>query len=207
MGKAILLKPGDKFGKLTIIKLAKKVEYKNPNGKSFLKKYYECRCECGNTTIVYQGKLISGQTKSCGCLNHKHNLYNSRIYNIYQGMKKRCLKPSQKDFIRYGARGITICQEWKNNFINFYNWAIKNGYKDDLTLDRIDVNGNYEPSNCRWATLKEQANNKRTNKVLFYNNENHNVTEWAQILNIPRHRIYQRLNAGWSINEALSGNR
>lgn len=207
MGKSFLLKPGEKYGKLTILKLAKIVEYINPKGRKLQKKYYECLCECGKKAIIYQGKLTSGQTKSCGCITHKHNLHNSRIYNIYAGMKKRCFSITQKDFKNYGGRGITVCDEWKNDFLTFYNWAIKNGYNDTLTLDRINYNRNYCPENCRWATPKEQANNKRSNLILNYNNESHNVTQWAEKLNIPRHLIYQRIYAGWKTNEVLSGRR
>ena len=206
MGKPFLLNEGEKFGKLTVVKLNKKVEYTNPKGRKLLKKYYECKCECGNTVIVYQGKLTSGQTKSCGCITHKHNLYKSRIYNIYRGMKKRCNLETQKDYKDYGGRGIKVCEEWKE-FLPFYDWAINNGYSDELSIDRIDVNGNYEPSNCRWITKKKQANNRRTNLILSYNNEKHNISEWANILNIPRYKIYQRLYAGWSIDETLSGNK
>ena len=119
-------------------------------------------------------------------------------------MKDRCYNSNSKNYKNYGLRNIKVCIEWKNNFINFYDWAINNGYKDNLTIDRIDVNGDYEPSNCRWATVKQQQNNKRNNHVLCYKNEKHNITEWGLILGIKRDTIYNRLRRGWTVEKALS---
>lgn len=203
MGKSFLLKSGQKFGKLTVLELAEKRLYINPQGKKLFKKYYKCKCECGNEITVYQGQLTSGHTKSCGCITLKHGCWKSRLYNIWRGMLKRCYLATNKDYNRYGGRGITICEEWKNDFKTFYAWAMANGYKDDLSIDRINVNGNYQPDNCRWLTNKQQANNKRNNKLITYNGETHNITEWANILCIPRYLIYYRLKANWSIEKAL----
>lgn len=203
MGKTIELQKGQKFGKLTVIELVEKKLYINPNGKKLLKKYYKCQCECGNETIVYQGKLTSGQTKSCGCLTLKHGMYNTRLYNIWRGMIKRCYLITSKDYKRYGARGIKIYESWRKDFINFYNWAISNGYADNLSIDRIDSNESYIPSNCRWVNASKQANNRSSNQLITYNGETHNITEWAKKLNIKRHVIYQRLKANWSIEKAL----
>ena len=203
MGKAFLLESGSKFGKLTVIKLDYMKLYKNPNGKSHYKKYYLCQCECGNTVSVYQGKLVSGHTTSCGCKIFKHGQWKSRLYNIWRGIKKRCYDKKNKSFKYYGAKNITISPIWKDNFKSFYDWAMDNGYQEDLTIDRIDNNGNYEPSNCRWKTSKEQANNRTTCRYLTYNGETHTVTEWAEITNIPRHRIYCRLNANKPLNEVF----
>ena len=204
MGNPVLLKSGDKFGKLTVIELAETRLYVNPSGRKHYKKYYRCKCECGNETLVYQGQLICGHTISCGCAQKKaKGLWKSRIYNIYRGILKRCYQPSQRSYKDYGGRGIIVCKEWKNNFLNFYEWAIQNGYSDNLTIDRIDVNGNYEPSNCRWISAKEQMRNRRINHYVTYNNETHCISEWAEILNIPKHRIYQRLHKNWSVGRAL----
>ena len=201
MPQSKILKEGQKFNKLTIMELVGTQLYINPKGRELNKKYYKCKCDCGNEVILYQGEIISGHTKSCGCLHVKHGLWKSRLYNIRRGMLKRCYLKTNKDYKNYGGRGIKICDEWKNDFKAFYDWAMNNGYKENLTLDRIDVNGNYEPSNCRWVTSQKQANNRTSNRLISYNGETHNITEWAKILNIPRYLIYQRIKANWSIEK------
>ena len=133
-------------------------------------------------------------------------MHGTRIYRIHQGMKNRCYNPNEDSYKNYGARGITICDEWlgENGFINFYNWAITHGYRDDLTINRINNDGNYEPGNCNWATFKEQANNKRTNRVIEYMGESHTCSEWADIVSIPAYDICNRLDLGWSVEDALT---
>lgn len=136
--------------------------------------------------------------------NFKHHLRYTRLYRIWNHIKDRCLNPKSDAFKHYGARNISICSEWKQDISIFYKWAIENGYNDNLTIDRIDNNGNYEPSNCRWVDIKTQANNKRNNHLITYNNETHTLAEWGRITNINPITINKRLSIGWSINKALT---
>lgn len=194
---------GQKFGRLTAIK--KIAHIKN-------RSIWECKCECGNKVNVSISNLKNGNTKSCGCLhkektsnaNSKHKLTNSRIYNIWSSMKQRCFYDKYKEYNNYGGRGITICQEWLDDFMNFYNWAMANGYRDDLTIDRIDVNGDYCSENCHWIQLEEQARNKRNNVFYTFKNKTHCVSEWARILNISEVMLRKRLYRGWDFEKAIS---
>lgn len=135
--------------------------------------------------------LQSGSVKSCGCLhleinrtilrtlNITHDKTNTKLYQVWSSMKQRCYHGNNKNYKHYGGRGIIMCDEWLNDFMNFYNWSMDNGYDDTLTIDRIDVNGNYEPSNCRWATMKQQNRNQRRTIYFTYNNETHCLKEWC----------------------------
>lgn len=183
---------GQKFGKLTVIK---RVE-NDKNGSA----RWLCRCECGNEKIVDGGHLRSNKIKSCGCLltdilidrNHIHGMTNTRLFHIWQGIKNRCFNKNFQHYKHYGARGIIICKEWKDDFISFYNWSMANGYNDKLTIDRIDVNGNYEPNNCRWIKQSEQCRNRRDTVYITYNGETHTFYEWSKITGINQRTLYTR---------------
>lgn len=137
--------------------------------------------------------------------NYKHGMSNTRLFHIWQNMKKRCHCETYRDYHRYGGRGIKVCDEWRNDFLIFYNWAINNGYKEKLQIDRIDVNGNYSPNNCRWVTFVQQQNNRRNNRWITYNNETHTLAEWAKKVGINRHALGERLNRyGWSFEKAIT---
>lgn len=191
---------GQKFGRLTVIKDTGK---KN-NDKRAL---WLCKCNCGNEVIISGKDLRNGNTQSCGCLqrdrSRKHGEWGTRLYRIWYDMKDRCFNKNSVNYKYYGGRGITICKEWKEKPFLFFQWARNNGYQDNLTIDRIDSNGNYEPSNCRWATMKEQSNNVRNNKRITYNNETHTMSEWAEILNIDYHLLQSRLYHKWSFERAI----
>ena len=139
--------------------------------------------------------------------NIKHGMCNTRLYCIWKGIKQRCFDTKFKEYKYYGGRGIKVCNEWRTDFMAFYNWAMANGYKDALTIDRINVNGNYEPSNCRWICQKEQQNNRRNNRLITYNGETHTISEWAEIKNINANTLWQRLcRYNWGIEKTLETN-
>lgn len=197
---------GKRFGRLVVIDKAD-----CPDGMQKKRRYWKCLCDCGNEKIASTKLLKAGLTKSCGCLAHdiliernaKHGKFGSRIYNIWAGMKSRCLNENDPKYPIYGGRGIRICEEWKS-FEPFYEWAKNGGYSDELSIDRIDVNGNYEPSNCRWATPAEQSNNKRCNRFISAYGKTMTVAEWAALLGVPAWRIYARLKRGWTDEQAIS---
>lgn len=184
---------GRKFGRLTALSYHK--------GSRQKKAKWLCKCICGNTVLVDTFKLISGHTKSCGCLqreraslaNKKHGLRNTRIYKTWCNMKSRCFNKNHSDYYNYGGRGITVCDEWKNDFKAFYDWAISNGYRDDLTIDRIDVNGNYEPNNCRWETNYTQALNKNNTVKIKWYGELRPLKEICNLYNVDYFKAYDVL--------------
>lgn len=189
---------GKKFGRLTVLDLSEK--------KSGRKSYWVCECECGNKKLVRSDSLKRGQVKSCGCLKDEQNKINlvrtthgdtprgshKRLYETWQGMKQRTYNHNNKSYARYGGRGISVCAEWRESYTNFRDWAIANGYSDDLTIERIDVNGNYCPENCRWATSKEQCNNRRTNVLIEWNGKTQNIEQWSEETGIPYKVLHDR---------------
>lgn len=198
------------FGHLTVIRQVE--SKKTPDGST--QTCFECLCDCGNKVVVTRNHLITGHTKSCGCAKGKmcsesnitHGQTGNRLYTIYYHMRGRCFNPNNKEYHRYGGRGITVCDEWmgKDGFIHFYEWAMKNDYRDDLTIDRINNDGNYEPTNCRWATNMEQMNNVNYNVRLTHNKETHTIAEWARLLGLSQDTIQARVKYyGMNIEDAL----
>lgn len=191
---------GQKFNNLLVIETFRKNQ----------KTYCKCICDCGKETIVEKPNLKNGTTKSCGCLSRinsanrlrTHGLTKSRLYRIWDGIKTRCYRTNAKGYKNYGRRGIYMCDEWKNDFQTFYDWAMNNGYNDKLTIDRIDNNGDYEPSNCRWADKKTQQNNTRWNHQITYNGTTHSISEWATILGVNYQMLYSRIKRGKEICHA-----
>lgn len=195
---------GQRFGRLTVLSAAGRI------GTSAMR--WNCQCDCGNKTVVYGHFLKSGHTRSCGCLANEsiakrsttHGQYESRLYNIWHGMKARCYRKSATEYRRYGSRGIGICDEWREDFQSFYNWAMSNGYADNLSIDRIDNNGNYCPENCRWVDIITQNNNKSSNRIVTANGESHTVSEWSKILCINDSTLCARLDRGWSDDKTIN---
>ena len=195
---------GKKFGRLLVLERAEN------HGRET---YWKCRCDCGNIKEINGAKLKNGHTKSCGCLSKEttsekfktHGMSNTRLYRIYKKMYRRCYKPKTKWFENYGGRGITICQEWlgEQGFENFAEWSIKNGYDDNLSIDRKDNDKGYSPDNCRWATAKEQANNTRSTVFLTYKGETKPASEWAEITGIRQDTLTMRKRNGWSDEECI----
>lgn len=133
----------------------------------------------------------------------KHGLYGTRIYRIWQGMKYRCYNPKAYGYKWYGGRSIKVCDEWRNDVVAFWNWAQENGYADNLTIDRIDSNGDYCPENCRWATYKEQANNQSTNRPIAYKGVTKNLNQWIEDLGLNFTMTHDRLRMGWTVEDAF----
>jgi hypothetical protein len=190
---------GQKFGKLTAL-------YRLNNHKKckYYGSYWLCVCECGNLTEVYLGSLTRGNSTSCGCSIKKHGKSNNPLYRNWLGMKTRCCNKTDEHYEDYGERGIKVCNEWLHDFQAFYDWSMSNGYKEGLTIDRIDVNGDYEPNNCRWASRKTQARNRRSNRTFTINGETRCLSEWCEILNLNYNTVLTRINKlKWSISKAL----
>ena len=203
MPNRITIKPGDKYGRLTLIK---EVEKRN-NTRWFL-----CKCDCGT---IREFRLASMRRKynpstSCGCYkneifiarNISHNLSRSLIYNVWQAMIQRCCNANNKRFKDYGGRGISVCQEWIA-FPSFCKWAFEGGYKKGLTIDRINNDGNYELSNCKWSTDAEQSRNNRHTKLITFNGITLCKNDWASKIGINSMTLSKRLKR-WPLEKALT---
>lgn len=186
---------GEKIYKLTIIEeLKERDKYGN--------RQWLCQCECGNKKIYTTSNL--NVVKGCGCAKGKHKCSQTKLYRTYQRMKNRCYRKNYPQYNNYGGRGIKVCDEWLNDFLTFKNWSLENGYKEGLSIDRINPNGNYEPNNCRWITMFEQASNKRNNIFYTINGETKTQAQWCRTYNIPVTNVRRRLNSGWDIETALT---
>jgi hypothetical protein len=169
-----------------------------PKG-SKLERYFSCRCDCGTVKDVALRHLRYGATTSCGCYGHQgsltHGYSKLRVYDIWKKMKDRCFCKGNPAYSSYGGRGITMCDEWRNDPASFIEWSFSNGYTEDLTIDRIDNNGNYEPLNCRWVDMKVQSNNRRDNVYYPFNGEYMTIPEICRYLNIldRRYDLYYKV--------------
>lgn len=197
---------GQRFGRLTVFERAEN------KGKQTA---WLCKCDCGKIVAVMGWNLRTGNTKSCGCwrdekvpqvnkeLNTRHGESHTKLHKAWCNMRYRCFNAKCKFYDIYGGRGITICDEW-SNYEAFRDWSLANGFAEGLSLDRIDVNGDYCPENCRWVSEKVQQNNKRDNNYLTFNGATHTIQEWADITGIGWSTIKERLKNGWTVDEALT---
>ena len=194
---------GKRFGRLLVISQDGKDKRNNTT--------WLCQCDCGNQKVVNRVELTKGSTNSCGCLRKEfisqlkktHNLSSHRLHRVWFNMIQRCTNKSVKSYSDYGGRGIGVCEEWLD-FMNFYNWANANGYKDSLTIERTDNNKGYNPSNCTWATKKQQARNKRNIPMVEYKGELKPIVQLCEEYGIHRETFRTRVNSGMSIEEALT---
>jgi len=197
---------GRRFGRMVALKVDHVKQYK-PRNRIYNVEYWLCKCDCGKQKIVTKNTLLVGKTLSCGCYNKdkqtKHGKSKTRLYNIWSHILDRCENQNSKEYRIYGGRGIKVCEEWHDLDV-FFEWALANGYDDNLTIDRINVNGNYKPSNCRWATRKTQNNNTRRNHVIEYNGERKTLAQWSEILGIDYKVLTYRIHHGWSTEKAFT---
>ena len=171
--------------------------------------FYICKCKCGAVASVRSDMLKSGRSLSCGCLKKEklskrvttHGMTNTPLHKVWLSLKQRCINPNNKRFKYYGEKGVTVCKEWQDNFLEFYNWSMKNGYKKGMTIDRIDNDGNYCPSNCRYITNKQQQFNRSNNRYITVNDVTLTVTEWSEMMKIRRDKLNWRLNNGWEVKD------
>lgn len=194
---------GQHFGRLTAL-------YRLHNTKGRTK--WLCICECGNLKEITLSDLQSGRVNSCGCLhsevliqrNLKHGKRHTKLYAVWRSIKTRCNNTADKNYKNYGARGIKMCDEWLHDFMSFYTWAMNNGYKEGLSIDRINNNGNYEPNNCQWTTREVQSRNIRSNRNYTINGVTHCLKDWCYVYNIKYNKVFDRIHKlGWPIEEAL----
>lgn len=187
MARKIASLVGKKFGQLIVVGL----DHQRKKDGLY---YWKCWCNaCNRFCVILGANLVNGTATNCGCIdrktnpksNYKHGMRYTRLYRIYRDMRNRCENKNDKHYQYYGARGITICKEWKEDPVAFFSWAQSHGYRDDLTIDRIDSLKGYSPENCRWADVYQQANNQITNVRLEYNGVEHTMAEWSRYFDLP----------------------
>lgn len=195
---------GQTFGKLKVIE---RVSINGGHGSTWL-----CQCECGNTITVRRDGLTTGHTTSCGCYaksgdaHRQHGMTGTKLHRTWMSMRARCRNRKFKQYKDYGARGIAVCDEWngEHGFVAFMEWALDNGYSDELTIDRIDNDKGYSPENCRWVTMAEQALNKRSNHYITFEGKTQTLKEWADEKNMKYGTLSNRFKKGWSVEDALT---
>lgn len=201
--------PGTRFGRLIVVKPGTPCISHRKDGSIHRTSTSVCVCDCtpDKKIVVKNSHLKRGFVKSCGCLHHEkistHGKSHTRLFRIWNGIKNRCYNHHTKNWESYGGRGIEMCPEWKSSFQNFYSWASKAGYKDNLSIDRIDVNKGYYPDNCRFADPIQQSNNRRTNITVEYKGDKKTLSEWARSKQISYPALLGRLNAGWRFDSAI----
>lgn len=197
---------GQRFGRLTVIEYAGK----DKSNKAM----WVCKCDCGNIKTIVGNNFVRGIVVSCGCKGkenrekaakaaYKHGGRGTRLYRVWKNMRTRCYCEKFIEFDCYGGRGIKMCPQWEHDFSSFKEWALKNGYDDSLTIERIDVNGDYSPENCKWATYKEQANNKRNNSFIQYKNKLYTLTQFCEEFNLNYRNCYTRYKKGFTAQQLI----
>lgn len=207
--KTIIDECGNVYSKLTVISFS----HINNDGKAC----FFCKCECGKEVIVSGKGLRNGNSKSCGCtrnekignLNRTHGDCSggkTKEYHIWRGMIDRCYNPNNKKFANYGGRGIRVCDEWRNDYSAFIR-DMGRSHGDCKTIERKDYDGDYAPGNCKWASWKEQQNNRNNNHILTFEGQELNITQWAEKLGLKPATLHQRIHRGWTTDEAILGYR
>lgn len=201
---------GMTFGRLTVTERGK--DYVSPSGGR--RPMWRCVCECGNKKTVCASNLKRGTTTSCGCFQKEnmsklkkiHGGYanDEPLFTVWCGIRKRCLSPKSHNYANYGGRGVEICEQWLDNYPAFREWSLKNGYCKGLSIDRIDVNGDYSPENCRWVDGLVQQNNRRCNINVIFQNQTHTLKEWSRIRSINYQTLYTRYKLGWETPKLLN---
>lgn len=199
------------FGRLTVLERCG--EQTSKGGRK--RPLWKCKCECGNIVYEVRDNLVSDRAKSCGCLQKElqsakmkthggtANNNKEKLYNVWCSMKRRCDSPNTLAYSYYGGRGISVCDEWYNDYSAFRDWAIENGYREGLSIDRLDNNKGYCPENCALVDRVAQANNRSSNIEITYNGETHTVKQWSDILQKNPKTIYTRISRGMDPVEAL----